>query len=44
MSTDAASGPGEVTFRVTVNPTITRTGTITVGGQPITIRQSRSGL
>jgi hypothetical protein len=43
MSANAASGSSEVTFRVTVNPTITRTGTVTVGGQPITIRQSRNG-
>lgn len=42
MSSDAASGSGEVTFRVTVNPTITRNGTITVGDQTITIRQSRN--
>jgi subtilisin family serine protease len=38
---DALSGNGTVTFRVAVNPTITRIGTITVGGQTITVRQSR---
>lgn len=42
MSSDTASGSSEITFRVTPNPTITRTGTITVGGQAITVRQSRS--
>ncbi|MEP7211580.1 MAG: S8 family serine peptidase [Acidobacteriota bacterium] len=39
---DALSGNGTVTFRVTVNPSITRTGTVTVGGQTITVTQSRS--
>jgi subtilisin family serine protease len=29
-------------FRVGVNPTISRTGTITIGGQTLTIRQSRN--
>ena len=39
---DTRSGNSTVTFRVTVNPTVTRTGTITVGDQTVTIRQSRS--
>lgn len=38
---DAMSGNGTFTFRVTVNPTIRRTGTITVGAQTLTITQSR---
>lgn len=38
---DLLSGSGTVTFRVTVNPTITRTGTINIGGQLFTVRQSR---
>jgi subtilisin family serine protease len=43
LDTSAAlSGNGTVTFRVTVNPTITRVGTITVGGQTVTVRQSRA--
>lgn len=41
LSTDAMSGNGTVNFRVTVNPTITRTGTINIGGQTFTVRQSR---
>ncbi|HLA95832.1 MAG TPA: S8 family serine peptidase [Pyrinomonadaceae bacterium] len=43
-SPDSLSGNGLVTFRVGVNPTITRTGTITVGGQTLTVRQSRLGF
>jgi subtilisin family serine protease len=39
---DTRSGSSTVTFRVTMNPTITRTGTITVGDQTVTVRQSRS--
>ena len=35
------SGNSTVTFRATVNPTITREGTITIGGQTFTVRQSR---
>ena len=42
LSSDVMSGSGTVTFHITVNPTITRTGTITVGGQTVTIRQSRN--
>lgn len=36
------SGNGSVTFRVTVNPTITRTGMIKFGEQSFTITQSRN--
>jgi subtilisin family serine protease len=35
------SGSGSVTFRVTVNPTVVRTGTVTVAGQTLTVLQSR---
>lgn len=38
---DALSGNSAVTFRVTLNRQISRTGTITVAGQTITVRQSR---
>jgi hypothetical protein len=38
---DAMSGNGTVTFRVTLNPTISRNGTITIGGQTFTVTQSR---
>jgi subtilisin family serine protease len=41
MSPDAMTGSGTVTFRVTFNPTITRTGTLTIAGTTVTIRQSR---
>lgn len=36
------SGNGTVTFRVGVNPTITRTGTLTISGQTVTVTQSRN--
>src|SRR5688572_19779097 len=39
---DNGSGSGTVTFRVTFNPTITRVGTITIGGQTVTVTQSRA--
>lgn len=35
------SGNGTVTFRVTFNPTIQRTGSITIGGQTFNVVQSR---
>ena len=35
------NGGGTVTFRVSVSPTITRQGNITIGGQTFTVRQSR---
>lgn len=38
---DSLSGGAAVLFRVTVNPTITRTGTVTIAGRPVTVRQSR---
>jgi subtilisin family serine protease len=38
---DALSGSGTISFRVTVNPTVTRTGTILIGDQALTVRQSR---
>lgn len=40
-SSNVGSGNGTVTFRVGVNPTITRTGTLTIAGQTITVTQSR---
>jgi thermitase len=42
VSSDVMSGSGDVSFHVTVNPTITRTGTISIGGQTFTVRQSRN--
>lgn len=36
------SGNGTITFRVTLNPTIRRTGTIKMGEQSLTITQSRN--
>ena len=42
LSTDTLSGNGQFTFRVTANPTITRSGNITIGGQNYTITQSRN--
>ncbi|MBA2736756.1 MAG: S8 family serine peptidase [Pyrinomonadaceae bacterium] len=38
---DALSGNSAVSFRVLVNPTISRIGTITIAGQTFTVRQSR---
>jgi len=39
---DVGSGNGTVMFRVTLNPGISRTGTITIGGQTLTVTQSRN--
>lgn len=39
---DARSGNGTVTFRVTINPTISRSGTIRIAGTDFTVTQSRS--
>lgn len=39
---DALSGNGTVTFRVTLNPTISRSGTIRIGGTDFTVTQSRN--
>lgn len=36
------SGNGSVTVRVTVNPGITRVGTVTIGDQTVTVTQSRN--
>lgn len=41
MSADTLSGNGSFTFRVAPNPTISRTGTITFGGQTFTVSQHR---
>ncbi|MEJ7848632.1 MAG: S8 family serine peptidase [Pyrinomonadaceae bacterium] len=41
---DSLSGNGTFTFRVTVNPTITRSATIDIGGQTYTVNQSRNGI
>ena len=38
---DALSGNGTITFRVTLNPTITRSGSIRIGNSDLTITQSR---
>jgi subtilisin family serine protease len=40
-SSNVGSGNGTITFRVGVNPTITRTGTLTIAGQTVTVTQSR---
>ena len=37
---DTLSGNGTVNFRVSVSPTISRSGTITIGGQTFTVTQS----
>ena len=39
---DARSGSSTVTVRVGVNPTISRVGTVKIGGQTVTVNQSRS--
>jgi subtilisin family serine protease len=39
---DTFSGNGTVTFRVTLNPTISRSGTIRIGGTDLTVTQSRN--
>lgn len=41
VTSGAMSGNGSVTFRVNVNPTITRAGTINIGGQMLKVSQSR---
>ncbi|MGH9948328.1 MAG: S8 family serine peptidase [Pyrinomonadaceae bacterium] len=38
------SGGGEIKFTVRINNTIRRTGTINIGGQILTITQSRNGI
>jgi subtilisin family serine protease len=40
-SGNAMSGNGTVTFRVTLNPTLQRSGSITIGGQTFNVVQSR---
>ena len=42
LTPNLMSGNGSVTFRVSVNPTITRSGTISIGGQNFTVTQSRN--
>ena len=39
---DTYSGAGSIAFRVAFNSTITRTGAINIGGQVLTIKQSRA--
>lgn len=39
---DSFSGNGTVTFRARLNPTITRSGTVSIGGTVITVNQSRN--
>jgi subtilisin family serine protease len=41
MSEKDFRGPGEVRFRVTVNPTVTRSGTIRIAGTDVPVTQSR---
>jgi len=38
---DSRSGSGQIAIRVSVNPTISRVGTITVAGQTVAVTQSR---
>jgi len=38
------SGNGQAKFWVRVNSTVRRTGTIKIGGQTVTITQSRDGI
>ncbi len=42
LTSKVASGPTTVTIRVPVNPTISRTGTVTFGDQTLTITQRRN--
>ena len=42
LTPNVMSGTAAVTFRVPVNPSITRTGTIAIGGQNFTVTQSRN--
>ena len=42
LTPNLMSGAGTVTFRVTVNPSITRSSTISIGGQNFTVSQSRN--
>ena len=44
LGPDVQSGPGSIAFRVAVNSTITRTGTIDIGGQVLTVKQSRAQI
>ena len=41
MAADGTEGPGTVTFRVTVNPTISRKGTVEIAGHTVNVSQSR---
>ncbi|HEX8289895.1 MAG TPA: S8 family serine peptidase [Pyrinomonadaceae bacterium] len=41
LGEDVSSGNSTLNFRVKVNPTVTRIGTITIAGQTYTVRQSR---
>ncbi|MCC6327154.1 MAG: S8 family serine peptidase [Acidobacteria bacterium] len=41
-TSDSLSGNGTATFRATLNPTISRSGTIDIGGTTVTVIQSRS--
>jgi subtilisin family serine protease len=42
LNSDTFSGNGTVTFRVRVNPTISRTATLTIGGRTFTVTQRRN--
>jgi subtilisin family serine protease len=39
---ETGTGNQAITFRVTVNPTVTRVGTVTIAGQTVTVTQSRN--
>ena len=42
LTPNLVSGASSVTFRVSVNPTISRSGTISIGGQNFTVTQARN--
>ena len=42
LSGDTQAGNSTLTFRVPVNPTISRSGTISIGGQVLTVTQRRN--
>jgi len=41
-SPDSLSGNGTISLRVTINPAVSRTGKVMIGGRELTITQSRN--